>query len=52
MTTVAEGIETGAQLAHLRTLDVDLGQGYLFAKPLDSLGIGTLLDSAPGRAFL
>jgi diguanylate cyclase (GGDEF)-like protein len=32
--TVAEGVETAAQVAHLRALRCDLGQGYLFSKPL------------------
>jgi diguanylate cyclase (GGDEF)-like protein len=32
--TLAEGVETPAQVAHLRALRCDLGQGYLFAKPL------------------
>jgi EAL domain-containing protein (putative c-di-GMP-specific phosphodiesterase class I) len=31
---VAEGIETTAQAVHLRNLDVEYGQGYLFARPL------------------
>lgn len=31
---VAEGIETTAQAEHLRGLDVEYGQGYLFSKPL------------------
>ncbi|MDQ1507459.1 MAG: hypothetical protein QOD57_5186 [Actinomycetota bacterium] len=31
---VAEGVETAAQLAELRALDCDYGQGYLFARPL------------------
>lgn len=30
---IAEGIETAAELATLRTLDCDLYQGYLFSKP-------------------
>ncbi|MGQ9873451.1 putative bifunctional diguanylate cyclase/phosphodiesterase [Leptodesmis sp.] len=34
MKVIAEGIETPAQLAHLRSLNCDLGQGYLFSKPL------------------
>ena len=32
--TLAEGIETPAQLAHLRALRCDLGQGFLFSRPL------------------
>lgn len=30
----AEGIETESQLAELRRLECDLGQGYLFSRPL------------------
>jgi len=33
LSTVAEGIETGEQLAVLASLGCDLGQGYLFARP-------------------
>jgi EAL domain-containing protein (putative c-di-GMP-specific phosphodiesterase class I) len=36
MTTVAEGIETQGQAELMRELDCDLGQGYLFSKPLDA----------------
>jgi diguanylate cyclase (GGDEF)-like protein/PAS domain S-box-containing protein len=32
--TVAEGIETPQQVAHLRALGCRLGQGYLFARPM------------------
>jgi EAL domain-containing protein (putative c-di-GMP-specific phosphodiesterase class I) len=32
--TVAEGIETEAQHEILLGLDCDMGQGYLFAKPM------------------
>ena len=34
LTIVAEGIEEPAQLARLRGLGCDLGQGYLFAQPM------------------
>ncbi|NET33809.1 MAG: EAL domain-containing protein, partial [Cyanothece sp. SIO1E1] len=30
------GIETPAQLAGLQTMGCELGQGYLFSKPVDS----------------
>ena len=46
---VAEGIETRAQLAALRSLGCDTGQGYLFARPLPAdrlhevLAEGTML---------
>lgn len=33
---VAEGIDSQAQLVQLQTMDCGFGQGYLFAKPLDS----------------
>jgi EAL domain-containing protein (putative c-di-GMP-specific phosphodiesterase class I) len=35
--TVAEGVETPAQLAFLKALGCDQGQGYLFARPLPPL---------------
>jgi EAL domain-containing protein (putative c-di-GMP-specific phosphodiesterase class I) len=34
MKVVAEGIETEAQMDHLRSLRCDLGQGYLFSPPV------------------
>jgi diguanylate cyclase (GGDEF)-like protein/PAS domain S-box-containing protein len=34
--TVAEGIETTAQLRELRRVGCDLGQGYLLSKPLEA----------------
>ncbi|MCA1565108.1 MAG: PAS domain S-box protein [Acidobacteria bacterium] len=36
---VAEGIETAEQLARLRTLNCDYGQGYLFSRPQDPFEI-------------
>jgi EAL domain-containing protein (putative c-di-GMP-specific phosphodiesterase class I) len=47
--TVAEGIEDAAQLAELQTLGADLGQGFLFAKPLASTAISALLSLPGGR---
>ena len=38
METVAEGIEQPQQLSKLRDEDCDLGQGFLFARPLDVAG--------------
>jgi diguanylate cyclase (GGDEF)-like protein/PAS domain S-box-containing protein len=49
MDTVAEGIENAAQLATLREMGCDLGQGYLLSRPLPSAEAGALLDS---RNFL
>ncbi|MDX6215740.1 MAG: hypothetical protein QOG99_1324 [Frankiales bacterium] len=46
-TTVAEGIETGGQLAHLRSLHVELGQGYLFSRPISADAVAKL----PTRAM-
>jgi hypothetical protein len=34
--TLAEGIETTGQLGALRTLGCELGQGFLFARPLEA----------------
>jgi len=34
LTVVAEGVETDAQLAYLRTHHCDQAQGYLFSRPL------------------
>jgi diguanylate cyclase (GGDEF)-like protein len=42
----AEGIETADQLALLRELNCDRGQGYYFSKPLTSEAIGHLLASS------
>jgi EAL domain-containing protein (putative c-di-GMP-specific phosphodiesterase class I) len=41
--TVAEGIEDAGQLAELQTLGANLGQGFLFAKPLAPDDVSTLL---------
>ena len=47
--TVAEGIEGAAELAQLRRLGCDLGQGFLFAQPLSAVD-ATALVHAGGSA--
>jgi diguanylate cyclase (GGDEF)-like protein len=43
LTTLAEGIEVPEQHEHLLQLQCELGQGYLFARPLDAEAVGALL---------
>jgi EAL domain-containing protein (putative c-di-GMP-specific phosphodiesterase class I) len=43
--TVAEGIEEPSQLAVLRDLGADLGQGYFFARPLDVDAVTALIKA-------
>ncbi len=45
MDVVAEGIETAAQLAQLRAIGCDYGQGYHFSRPLPAEGAMELLES-------
>ncbi|MFB2879508.1 EAL domain-containing protein [Floridanema aerugineum] len=47
MSVVAEGIETEKQLAQLRELKCEFGQGYLFAKPLPEKEATELLAASP-----
>jgi diguanylate cyclase (GGDEF)-like protein len=47
--TIAEGVETGAQVAHLRALGCDRLQGYYFAKPQPAETFRELL-TAPSQA--
>ena len=42
---VAEGVETDAQLAHLRRLGCDGAQGFLFSQPMPEEGVYTLLGT-------
>jgi diguanylate cyclase (GGDEF)-like protein len=52
METVAEGVETAAQAAHLRSLRCHYGQGYHFARPLAAAEATALLArSAAAPAF-
>jgi EAL domain-containing protein (putative c-di-GMP-specific phosphodiesterase class I) len=41
---LAEGVETAAQLAHLRALRCDLAQGFLFSRPLPAEEFEKLLQ--------
>ncbi|MDW3176512.1 MAG: bifunctional diguanylate cyclase/phosphodiesterase [Acidimicrobiia bacterium] len=45
MTATVEGVETAAQLAGLRALNVDWGQGYLFAEPAPQANLLELIKS-------
>jgi len=45
MNVVAEGVETPMQLAQLRSLDCDYGQGYLFSRPVSASEALQLLAS-------
>ena len=47
---VAEGIETDEQADRLRELGCDLGQGYLFSRPVPAEQTAALLGSLPTKA--
>jgi diguanylate cyclase (GGDEF)-like protein len=47
LTVVAEGVETAEQLAVLRSLDCDIAQGFLMARPLPADETSELLDRDP-----
>jgi len=49
-TVVAEGVETGHELAQLRRFGCDLGQGYHFARPMDAAAIERWMSSATAGA--
>ena len=46
--TVAEGIETAGQLAHVTRLGCDLAQGFHFARPLTAAELEPRLPGANG----
>ena len=48
--TVVEGIEKPEELARLRAVGGSLGQGYLFARPMDAEAMAELLVSPRARA--
>jgi EAL domain-containing protein (putative c-di-GMP-specific phosphodiesterase class I) len=43
---VAEGVESASQAMQLRNLGCTLGQGYLFARPLDRAAMASMLVAA------
>jgi diguanylate cyclase (GGDEF)-like protein len=47
MDAVAEGIETAEQLAHLRTLGCEYGQGYFFSRPMSRENAEIMLIDNP-----
>jgi len=47
MEVVAEGIETAEQLAQLRALKCEFGQGYLFSKPVNTATATALIRDFP-----
>lgn len=47
MDVVAEGVETAYQLAQLRALGCESGQGYFFSKPLDSESASEIIAAQP-----
>ncbi len=44
---IAEGVETPQQLAYLKAIGCEYGQGYLFAQPLDVEKATALLSATP-----
>ena len=50
ISVVAEGIETEAQFETLRAMGCDVGQGYLFAKPLPAADATRLLRPSRSTA--
>ncbi|MBE9137878.1 EAL domain-containing protein [Nodosilinea sp. LEGE 07088] len=51
MTVIAEGIETQEQLAYLKNLNCDQGQGYLFARPLSRTAAENILSTTASLIF-
>jgi diguanylate cyclase (GGDEF)-like protein/PAS domain S-box-containing protein len=43
MTAIAEGVESAEQLARLREMGCEMGQGYYFTRPLSSEAVSALL---------
>ncbi len=47
MEVVAEGVETLSQLAQLRKLNCQYGQGYLFSRPVDAESVSSWISRKP-----
>ena len=47
MDVIAEGIETTAQLAQLKLLQCEHGQGFFFSKPLNTESAGAYIANSP-----
>ena len=52
MQVVAEGVETAAQLEHMRSLKCRYGQGFYFAKPLEAEAAAAMLAKRSGSLIL
>jgi EAL domain-containing protein (putative c-di-GMP-specific phosphodiesterase class I) len=46
---IAEGVETSAQLAQIKSLNCRYGQGFLFSRPVTSDHARVFLEAAPAR---
>jgi EAL domain-containing protein (putative c-di-GMP-specific phosphodiesterase class I) len=51
MDVVAEGVESVEQLAQLKALGCEYGQGNLFSKPLPAVAAERLISTSPTSAF-
>ena len=47
MDAISEGVETPQQLQQLKALGCEFGQGFLFSKPLPSVGVESMLAHYP-----
>jgi diguanylate cyclase (GGDEF)-like protein len=52
VSTIAEGIETEAQLAQLQSLHCQYGQGFLFSRPLKHLGPDRRVQAIPPTSIM
>jgi diguanylate cyclase (GGDEF)-like protein/PAS domain S-box-containing protein len=52
MDVVAEGVETTKQLAQLKSLQCESGQGYFFSKPVDKVMAAALIAAEVQQSFV